>query len=211
MNSQIQSALEWRYATKLFNPEKKISDADLNLLLEAVRLAPSSFGLQPWKVYVVTNKEVREKLKAAAWNQPQVTNASHVLVFAARKNMDEAYVNSYINDIVQTRGQKEADLQVYKKMILGSASALTPEQIQVWNSRQPYIALGMLLETAALMKIDACPMEGFDKTKFDTILGLDKTDYTSVVMATVGYRSDTDIHASEKKVRFASKDIFVHV
>lgn len=208
-SSHIQNALQWRYATKLFNTEKKVSDKDLSTLLEAIRLAPSSFGLQPWKVVVVTDRAVREQLKKAAWNQSQVSDASHLVIFAARKDMSEEYVNSYFKRSIEVTKQKPEDVDGYKQMILGTVKSRSPEAIKAWNARQAYIALGFLLETAALLKIDACPMEGFDTAQFDAILGLDKTDYTSVVMATVGYRNDADKYASSPKVRFEMKDIIV--
>ena len=211
MSTQIQSALEWRYATKLFNTDKKISETDLDQLLETVRLAPSSLGLQPWKVIVVTNTEVREKLKAAAWNQAQISEASHLVIFLARKTLDEAYVDSYLHEAMKTRNQTTEDVMDYKKMIMGSVASRTPEAIKEWNARQAYIALGFLLESAALMKIDACPMEGFDPLQFDTILGLDKADYGSVVIAAIGYRSNGDKYALAPKVRFAKKDIITLV
>ena len=193
MDSSIQNALNWRYATKLFNVDKKVSDKDLGTLLESIRLAPSSHGLQPWKIIVVTDKETREKLKKASWNQSQVTDASHLIVFAARKN---------IND---------EDIKGHKQMILGSVKSRSPEAIEAWNARQVYIALGFLLETAAFLKIDTCPMEGFDPVQFDEILGLTKSDYTTVVLSPIGYRSDADKYALAPKIRFEKKDIVVMV
>lgn len=207
MDTQIVSALNWRYATKVFNPEKKLSDKDLNTILEVIRLTPSSLGIHPWKALVVSNREVRTKLKAAAWNQAQVSDASHLIIFASRKNLDETYVDSYMKVVTNTRNQKKEDVQGYKKMIMNSFTGRTPEAIKEWNAKQAYIALGILLESAALMKIDACPMEGFDAAQFDVILGLDKSEYGTVVMAAVGYRSETDVYSKILKVRFPKKDI----
>jgi len=211
MNTQIQSALEWRYATKGFDPSKKVSQEDLDTLLDAVRLSPSSLGLQPWKILVISDTQVREKLKAAAWNQAQVTDASQVIVFAARKNLSESYVDSYLKIVAETRGQEVEDTQGYRQMIMGSVMGRSDESLFQWNARQVYIALGILLETAALMKIDACPMEGFDAKQFDTILGLDETDYTSIVIAPVGYRSSEDKYSSVPKVRFSKEQIMKFV
>jgi len=202
MNAQIQSALNWRYATKLFNPAKKVSDDDLNTILEATRLAPSSLGIHPWKAIVVTDEAIRKQLRAAAWNQSQITDASHIVVFAARKTLDEEYVNAYINRVAETRNQKVEDIQGYKQMIMGSFAQKSPEAIKEWNARQVYIALGFLLESAALIHIDTCPMEGFDPAQFDKILNLDSSAYGSVVVATVGYRSEEDKYALAPKVRF---------
>lgn len=209
-SSKIQNALQWRYATKLFDVSKMVSDEDVNSLLEAARLAPSSLGLAPWKAYVVTNKDVREKLKSAAWNQPQISDASHLIIFAARKTVDESYVDLYLKRVMEVRNQKKEDVVDYKKMLMGAASK-TPGELKAWNARQTYIALGFLLEAAAMMKIDACPMEGFDVAQFDTILGLDATEYTSVAIAAVGYRSKDDKYALAPKVRFEKKDMFAEI
>lgn len=202
MNTQIVTALKWRFATKLFNPDRSVCGSDLETLLEAVRLAPSSLGLQPWKVYVIANKDIKEKLKVAAWNQPQLTDASHIIVFATRKNIDESYINLYLEEVMKVRKQTKEDIAGYRKMIVSSTLGKTQEQLKAWNDRQVYIALGILLESAALLKIDACPMEGFDSNQFDEILGLNKTEYSSIVIAAVGYRSEKDTYAFAPKVRF---------
>ena len=211
MDSSIQNALNWRYATKLFNVDKKVSDKDLGTLLESIRLAPSSHGLQPWKIIVVTDKETREKLKKASWNQSQVTDASHLIVFAARKNINDEYIDSFFKRVVEVSKKKAEDIKGHKQMILGSVKSRSPEAIEAWNARQVYIALGFLLETAAFLKIDTCPMEGFDPVQFDEILGLTKSDYTTVVLSPIGYRSDADKYALAPKIRFEKKDIVVMV
>jgi nitroreductase len=208
MNTSILPALQWRYATKGFNPEKKVSESELNSLLEAARLAPTSLGVQPWKAYVVTNKEVRAQLKSAAWNQPQVSDASHLVIFTVRKTIDEAYVDRLMKIVAETRNQKLEETNGYKQMILGSIKGKSSAEIKEWSARQAYIALGFLLESAALMSIDACPMEGFNTAQFDKILGLDKTEYTSVVMAAIGYRSEEDKYAKAPKVRFCKEELF---
>lgn len=208
MNTQIIDALKWRYATKQFDTEKKVSDSDMDTLLEAMRLAPSSQGLQPWRAYIITDKKIREQLKTAAWNQPQLTDASHIVVFTARKNIDETYIDSYLKEVIKQRGQKWDDIQGYRTMLLGSINGKTPEMLFQWNARQAYISLGVLLETASLMKIDACPMEGFDNSQFDTILKLKDAEYSTVVIAALGYRSQNDKYAMAKKVRFP-KDMII--
>ncbi|MCX6732757.1 MAG: NAD(P)H-dependent oxidoreductase [Candidatus Roizmanbacteria bacterium] len=211
MNKIISSALNWRYATKLFNPDKKVSNSDLNALLEATRLAPSSLGLQPWKAFVISNKEVRQKLKAAAWNQPQVSDASHLVIFTTLKRVTETYIDSYLNKVLEIRNQKKEDVEGYKKMLLGGTVGKSSDEMKAWTARQTYIALGFLLETAALMKIDACPMEGFDTAQFDKILGIDASEYTTVVMAAVGYRNDDDKYATVPKVRFCKEELFIQI
>jgi len=211
MKDKVISALNWRYATKKFDVTKKISDADFDVLVESVRLSPSSLGLQPWKMLVVKDVKLREKLKVAAHGQPQVLDSSHFIVFAARKNLNEEYINSYLSNVAQIRKQTDETLGGYKQMLFGSVSKKNAQQILEWNTRQTYIALGVLLESAALFKIDACPMEGFNPEQFDQILNLTETDYSSVVIAAVGYRSVEDKYASTPKVRFAKKDIVIEL
>jgi nitroreductase len=207
MDTQILNALNWRYATKLFNPSKQVKETDIEVLLEAIRLAPTSLGLQPLRVLLVKDKDLREKLKQAAWNQSQVTDASHLVIFAARKNLRDEYIDSYINKVALVRNQKNEEVQGYKQMLRNSANGKSESELFAWNSRQVYIALGMLLESAALMKIDACPMEGFDTQKFDEILGLTGTEYASVVMTTIGYRSESDKYALAPKVRWDKESL----
>lgn len=211
MKDKVIAALNWRYATKKFDVTKKISDADFDALVESVRLSPSSLGLQPWKMLVVKDVKLREKLKVAAHRQPQVLDSSHFIVFAARKNLNEEYINSYLSNVAQIRKQTVETLGGYKQMLFGSVSKKNVQQILEWNTRQTYIALGVLLESAALFKIDACPMEGFNPEQFDQILNLTETDYSSVVIAAVGYRSVEDKYASTPKVRFAKKDIVIEL
>ena len=208
MNDQIMKALNWRYATKQFDGTKKVPEETLNTLLESIRLAPSSFGLQPWKIVVVTNPEVRTKLKAAAWNQAQITDASHLLVFASKTDLDAQYIDMFISVTAKTRGQDLKELDGFRQMLLGSVKAKGPESVSIWNARQAYIALGFLLETAALMGIDACPMEGFDPKQFDEILGLKAKGFTAVALAPIGYRSENDKYAQAPKVRFSKNEIF---
>lgn len=206
MDTHIIDALKWRYATKQFDTEKKVSDLNMETLLEAMRLAPSSQGLLPWRAYVITDTEIRKQLRAAAWNQPQLTDASHLIVYTARKNIDESYIDTYLKEVIKQRNQKWEDVQNYKKVLLGSISGKTPKELFEWNARQAYISLGFLLETASLMKIDACPMEGFDNAQFDVILKLGETEYKTVVVAALGYRSISDKYAKAPKVRFPEEE-----
>lgn len=209
--NHITDALEWRYATKQFDPAKTLSQAQLDVLLHALQLSPSSFGLQPWKFIVVTNPDVRAQLRAAAWGQPQVTDASHLIVFAAKTNITEATVDEYIASIAETRNSTIEELEGFSAMIKGSVQGKTLEQRTEWAARQAYIALGVLLTAAAVARIDAAPMEGFDPEQFNTILGLTEKHLTAVVIAGLGFRSETDSAATLKKARFAKDHIFHHV
>jgi len=205
MESQVIKALNWRYATKKFDPSKKVSDEDLNELLEVLRLAPSSWGLQPWKFIVVTNPELRKKLREHAWGQPQVTDASHLIVLAARTDLDEKYVKEYVKEISKQRGVSLESVKGYEDMMTDFVKGTSKEELIHWAKKQVYLALGMLLEAAALKHIDACPMEGFDAQKFDEVLEL--KNLTAAVLCTIGYRSPDDPASKLEKVRF--KDVFL--
>lgn len=212
MDTQIITALNWRYATKQFDTQKRVTDSDMETLLKVIRLAPSSLGLLPWRALIVTDKAIKEQLRKAAWNQPQLTDASHIIVFTARKTMDEAYIDGYLKEVIKTRNMKWEDVSgAYRNMLMGSIAGKNDETLFNWNARQAYIALGMLLETAALMKIDACPMEGFDNAQFDTILKLTESEYRTVVIAAVGYRSQDDKYALAKKVRLPEEEIITRM
>ena len=202
-------ALNWRYATKQFNITKKVSEKDLNELLESARLSASSFGLQPWKFVVVEDKKLREKLKGEGFGQPQITDASHLIVLCAVKNVDEKYIKKYIEQTAKVRGIPKESLKGYEDMLIGFAKQLNKEQMLNWTKKQTYIALGVLLSACALKKIDASPMEGFNPKKFDEILGLEKLGLSSAVLCAVGYRSEDDETQKYKKVRFDTKDIVI--
>lgn len=210
MNTTIE-ALNFRYATKAFDTNKKLTDEQLAVLTESLRLSASSYGLQPWKFFVISNPELRAQLRAAAYDQSQITDASHLIVIATYKEMTPAHIDAFFASIAETRGIPADALQGYKDMVVGSASRLSSEQAAVWNAKQGYLALGTLLTTAALEKIDACPMEGFDAAKFNEILGLDAMGLTATVICPVGFRSEEDKTAAYKKVRFAAADVIVEL
>jgi nitroreductase len=206
MSSVIQD-LQWRYATKKFDPAKKISDADLHELLESLRLAPSSFGLQPWKFLVITDPKVRSELLGHSWNQTQVTEASHLIVLCAHTNVDEAYVKRYVESVAHIRGVPKDALKGYEDMMVGFVNRLPKDAKVEWAKKQVYIALGMLMTACAHKRIDSCPMEGFDAVAYDKILDLHKQNLTATVLLPVGYRAHDDKTATFKKVRFENKDM----
>lgn len=209
--STLLDNLNWRYATKKFDATKKISAADLNTLKEAVRLAASSYGLQPFKVVLVENPEIREKLKAAAWGQTQITDASNLFVFANDLNAGPESVAAYIKNISETRGLPTEALGGFADMMNGVISNLSQEAKNIWTSKQTYIALGTLLAAAAELKIDATPMEGFNPAQFNEILGFDKLGLNAAVIATVGYRHDEDEAQHYKKVRKSQEELFITI
>ena len=209
---QLLNQLNWRYATKQFDPQRKISAQDWATLEEALVLSPSSFGLQPWKFIDVTNPAIREKLVAASWGQRQIADASHLVVFAVKKNLTEADVDAYLARVAQVRGVPAESLSSFRDMLVGSViKGMDETARRNWSAKQVYIALGNFLNSAALLGIDACPMEGIDPAKYDEILGLDKLGLTAVVVATAGYRASTDQYAAAKKVRFAKQDVLIQI
>ena len=210
-NEEILEKLNWRYAVKTYNPTKKVSDADWKILEQSLVLSPSSYGLQPYKFVVVTDPAIREKLKPAAWGQSQITDSSHLVVITYKKVLTDADVEHFVDRIAEVRSVPRESLTDYENVMKGSAKKAVGEgYIETWNSRQAYIALGFLLETAALMGIDATPMEGFDPAQFNEILGL--TDYSAVVLAAVGYRdTEKDWLANLPKVRFPNEELIQRV
>ncbi|MBL9140073.1 MAG: NAD(P)H-dependent oxidoreductase [Verrucomicrobiales bacterium] len=201
--SQLLEALQWRYATKVFDPQKKIPAATWEALSQSLVLSPSSYGLQPYRILVVGNATTRQQLLPHSWGQRQVVDASHLLVFAARTSMTEAEIDAFVNRIAEVRGIAISALADYRGMMIGDVvqgprSAVAGE----WAARQAYIALGNLLTSAALLGVDACPMEGLIPQEYDKVLGLSGTGYVTVVAATLGYRMAADKYASLPKVRF---------
>ncbi|RWY52280.1 NAD(P)H-dependent oxidoreductase [Mucilaginibacter gilvus] len=207
----IVDKLKWRYATKKFDTNKKLSPPQLDQLLEAIQLSPSSIGLQHYKVLVIENPEVRAKLREAAYGQPQITDASQLIIFAAEANMDEAYGKNFISLVADIRGVERESLAGLEGMVLGTINSRTPEQLLLWAQKQAYIALGVLVASAADLGIDATPMEGFDPAKFDEILGLKEKGLTATVIAAVGFRADDDQYSKLVKVRRPKTELFIHI
>jgi len=208
--SDLLDSLNWRYATKLFDPARTIPAETWDTLEKALILSPSSFGLQPWKFIVITDKEMRTKLEAHSWNQKQVTQCSHYVVFAAMKKIDEAYIDSNLALTAQIRGTTVESLAGFRKMLVGTlihGNYGTPE----WAARQIYIALGNFMTSAALLQVDTCPMEGFSPAEYDKILGLEAKGLASIVCCAAGYRSEACKYASLAKVRFPASALVEHI
>lgn len=199
--SELLETLNWRYATKAFDPQKKISAEDWSALEDSLVLTPSSFGLQPWEFVVVEDAAVRESLVEHSWNQRQVADASHLLVICARTDIDEAWIDRFMARQVEVRGAADTDGN-YRGMMAGFVNSLEPAARQQWAKMQTYIALGQFMTATALLGIDACPMEGFLVEKYDEILGLTEKNLTASVLCPAGYRSADDKYADAKKVRF---------
>jgi nitroreductase len=210
-NQTLLKQLKWRYATKKFDPAKKISAEDWNALEQAVILSASSYGLQPWHFTVITSQKVKDELREACHGQHQVSQASHVVVFSVNKAVDAAYVEKHIQRISEVRGVPVEKLAGYKGTMVGTIANQDSATTEAWCARQVYIALGTLLTSAAMLGIDACPMEGIMPAKFDEILGLSKKGLATVLIAAVGYRASDDSAAHHPKVRFKPEDLVTHV
>jgi nitroreductase / dihydropteridine reductase len=200
---------KWRYATKKFDTQKKLTDNQINYLIEAANLAPSSYGLQPFSIIVIENGPLREMLKEVSSGQAQVTEASHLIIFAVKNNLSVADAEEYIQRIIRVRNVSPDSLSSYKATLSNSIRSKTAEALLLWASRQVYISLGFLLAAAATEKIDACPMEGFQKDKYDEILGLSQKGLSSVVMAALGYRSENDRSQYKLKVRKSLDELVI--
>ena len=204
--------LSWRYATKKFDPTKKIPSDVWAALEQSLLLSPSSFGLQPWAFIVVNDRATREKLAAASWNQPQITAASHLVVFAIRKNLKAADAEKLIDRIVEVRKVSRESLEGFKGMMTGFlGNPPAGFKIDDWSARQLYIALGTFLTSCAAIGVDACPMEGIQPADYDRILGLGKQGLSAVCVATAGYRAEDDGYAKLPKVRFPAEQIIQRV
>ncbi len=207
----VLAQLRWRYATKKFDATRKIAPELWAKLEQAPVLSPSSFGLQLWKFVVVTNRDVRHKLHPASFNQPQILDASHLVVFAAKNPPTPADVERFTARIAEVRSVELTSLDAHKQRMLGSLSRMTEKDSHNWAARQCYIALGVFLSACAMVGVDACPMEGFSPEKYDEILGLKAKGFSSAVIATAGYRHPDDPAAALPKTRFALNDVIEHV
>ena len=209
---ELLQQLHWRYATKKFDPSRKIPAEKWAILEEAVSLAPSSYGLQPWRPFVVLDPEVRKRLRPVAHNQPQITDASHLVVFAAKLKITEQDVDEFIARIAHQRKLPKENLAAYRDNMLGDVvNGPRSKMAGEWSARQAYIGLGVLLSAAAQLAIDACPMEGFDPGKFNEILALPAQGYSAVVLCTLGYRDANDPYAALAKVRASVREFIHHV
>jgi nitroreductase len=208
----LLTQLRWRYATKQFDPAKKISADVWAALEQALVLTPSSFGLQPWKFVVVTDPAVKEALVAVSWNQKQPSECSHHVVFATRTSLGETEVDEFVDSIVGTRGVTRDSLSGYRGVMAGFAARIAKEGwVKEWATRQVYIALGNFMTSCAALGVDSCPMEGIAADQYDKILGLEGTGFATVVACAAGYRAATDKYAAAAKVRFPASAVIKHV
>ena len=204
----VVEQLNWRYATKQFDPTRSIPDEHWQALEHALVVSPSSFGLQPWKFLVVSDPELRQQLREVSWNQAQITDADRLVVFAGKRTIVEADVDRFLRRTHEVRNVPLESLDGYRKMLLGFVSGgWAAADLAGWNARQVYIALGQFMTSAAMLGVDTCPMEGIDMAAYDRLLGLSENDYTTLVACTAGYRHADDKHGMAAKVRYAPEEL----
>lgn len=209
IKKSIASAIHWRYATKVFDTAKKISADDWQALKDSLRFAPSSYGLQPWKFILVENPQIRKELRAVSWNQSQVEDCSHYLVFTTLEKVSEDYIQKYLKRNSEVTGTPLEKLKAYGDLMTDNlVKGPRSETIKWWAQRQSYIAMGHLTLAAALLKIDTCCIEGLDPAAYDKILKLEGTGYKTVAAVACGYRSEADKYQANKKFRFEELDVF---
>jgi len=211
MATDIIDRLKWRYATKKFNSEKILPKKTLEQLKEAFNLTATSYGLQPVTLVIVKDKEQRKKLLPHSWDQHQVVDASHLLVFCVEEKLSPKYIQKYFKRVKTIRNTPDDILKPFEEFLLDSFEEQSSDEIRTWATNQAYLALGNLLTVCAATNIDACPMEGFNPTEYDRILGLKEKGLTSVLLLPVGYRDETDFMAKEKKVRKDMKDVIIEL
>lgn len=203
--------LNWRYATKMFDKTKKVSETDMNEIVEAFRLTSSSFGMQPWKMILVENQEFKNSLVEHSFGQTQISDCSHLLVLCRVANIDDNYISKYLEKMAEIRCVSVENLEWLQHTIKWFLARHDENQIKKWASEQVYIALWGLLSFLASKHIDSCTIWGFNPAKYDEILGLDEMWLASVVVLPIWYRSQDDKYVSLTKVRFETSDIFMKI
>lgn len=201
----VVEQLRWRYAVKKFDPSRTVPPDTWAALEQALVLTASSYGLQPWKFFVVTDPTVKAQLPAHSWGQRQPQDCSHMVVLAIRANLSETDIDRYVARVSEVRGQTVESLSRFKQMMLGSLTP--PFDVNEWAARQVYIALGQFLASAAVLGVDTCPMEGIDPAKYDEVLGIGAQGFRTVVACAAGYRAADDPAAQLPKVRFKTEDV----
>ena len=199
--------LQWRYATKKFDPEKEVAEDDITELLKAANLSASSYGLQPYEIIVIKDQELQDQLRTVSWNQSQISDASHIVVLAAKTSLNTAFIDDYIENIMHERQVSKESLGGYHQMMIDGPGSWTDDQVLAWAQKQCYIVLGTLLMAAADLKIDACPMEGFEADAYDELLGLKDQGLHTTLVIPIGYRSVDDAMQHAKKIRRHLNDI----
>jgi nitroreductase len=210
MSNYIDS-LQWRYATKKFDDTKRISDDDLKTILESMRLTASSYGLQPYHIFVITDPTIRKKLQPVSWGQTQIVDASHLIVLANKTDVDADWIDGYLANVSKTRNIPLEGLNDYADFMKSKILALSPGEQAIWASKQNYLVLSNLMSATAELKIDSCPMEGFEAEAYNEILGLSKKGLNATLVAAIGYRAAEDDTQHYAKVRQPENELFTHL
>ncbi len=203
----MNSHRKWRYATKKFDTTKKVSETDLEIILEAIQLSASGYGLQPYTVYLIKNEDIRSKLQAQSYGQTPVTEASHLIMFAVNTSLSDEYIDNYVALNESVRNLESGSLKGFGDMMKGSFAGKPKEDVSNWSGKQAYIALGNLLDVTAALKIDALPMEGFNPIGWNEVLGLEDKGLTACVVCAIGYRAEDDKYQHALKVRKPLNDL----
>ncbi len=201
----------WRYATKKYDATKKVSDQNIALLKEAVRLTASSYGLQPFQVLIITDPKIKQQLQPASWGQSQIVDASHLFVFVNKTTIEPSDIDKHIANTSTTRNLPAQALAGYADFMKNTLLKMAPEDIAVWTAKQTYIALGNLLHAAAELQIDTTPIEGFEPTKYNEILSLTEKGLNATLVAAIGYRSTDDATQHLAKVRKSNEELFINL
>ncbi len=207
----IIESLEWRYAVKKFDADKILSEEQIAIIKNAFNLTATSYGLQPVKLIVIKDRSIKEELVPHSWEQRQVADASHLLIFAIEKGIDSEYITSYFNRVKKVRKTPDVVLDPFKESLIDSFKQKNREEINTWATKQAYLAMGNLLTVCAIEKIDACPMEGFIPEEYDRILRLDDKGLSAVLVMPIGYRADDDMFSDFKKVRKELNDSIITI
>lgn len=204
-------ALNWRYATKKFDPSQILPEQKIEVLKQAFNLTATSYGLQPLKMIVISNKELQKQLRQYSMDQQQVDTASHVFVICIEKEVNEAFIQNYFKRVKNIRDTPDEILNPFREFLVEDFKSKALEEIETWATYQAYLSMGNLLTVCANEEIDACPMEGFEPEKYDELLSLEAYNLKSVLVLPVGYRAKDDIFSSFKKVRRPLEDVIIEI
>ena len=208
---KFSDAMRWRYATKKFDPQRLLDETVVAELLDITNLTPTSYGLQPFKFVVLKNQEIQDKLIASSYGQRQVADASHVLVIAARTDVDASYIREYVAMVESQRNLEAGTMDEYCQVMIGSMTRMSPESLNHWAAKQAYIALGTVMAACAALQIDACPMEGFVPQEYNEILNLEQHQLDAVLVVPIGYRAKDDATQHNPKVRRPIEDMVIRI
>lgn len=211
MSSKTIEKLQWRYATKRFDSSKTLSEEKLDILKETFNLTATSYGLQPLKLVIVSNAQLKEQMMPFTYNQPQVRDASHVLILCIEKNIDETFILKHFKRVEGQRNTPRTILEPFEKALIENFSEKQTPEIRQWMANQLYLTLGALLTVCAIENIDACPIEGFEPKEYDKLLGLDEKGLESIIVLPVGHRDDSDFFINLKKVRRGVEELVIEI